>query len=209
MHPERIRVLTSHVSALTSYLFSLTPDISLTSCTSHLMSYTLTIHTSHLTFQRQLSLSHRQTSWRPAWSPPSCWGGQTVEPEGRPPRRWLWSQTGGLRERKGQTGNTWLRPGWTDPSRDTPGRVPHSPPACSPAPSGCRRHCSGQTAITNIMCHVVQTVKSRLCCPDCLIQTSRPQPASYMTKLNLIGFWLVMLRWVILFPLEKGMELRK
>ena len=45
VHPERIRVLTSHVlhlssiSALTSYLLSLTPDIYLTSCTSHLTSH--------------------------------------------------------------------------------------------------------------------------------------------------------------------------
>lgn len=40
--------------------------------------------------------SRRQTFARPAWSPPSCWGGRRGGRGGRRPRKWWWSQTGEL-----------------------------------------------------------------------------------------------------------------
>ena len=39
-----------------------------------------------------------QTCGRPDGFPPSCWGAQTAERGGTPPRRWWWSQTGALQQ---------------------------------------------------------------------------------------------------------------
>ena len=54
--------------------------------------YSIFVNTLKIATRTAPTLFHRQTSARPAWSPPSCWGERRKGPGEKRQQRWWWSR---------------------------------------------------------------------------------------------------------------------